>query len=104
MAQSPRTHRRSRHKTNRIDLRPGATARGYGSDWRRLRNWYATRNPLCEECLGRNRVMPVEEVDHVQEFDGKDDPLRLDHNNLMSLCRSCHRRKHARLRVTLLNE
>ncbi len=96
MAQAPRTHRRSKHKTNKVDLRPGAHARGYGSDWRRLRQWYATRHPLCEDCLTRDRVTPVDEVDHVTPFDGKDDPLRLDKSNLMSLCRSCHRKKHAR--------
>ena len=96
MATSPKTHRRSRHKTSRVDLRPGASVRGYGTDWRRLRQWYARRQPLCEDCLARDIVTPMQEVDHVRPFSGKDDPLRLDADNLRSLCRSCHRRKHAR--------
>ena len=96
MAGSPRRHRRSKHKTNRIDLRPGSSVRGYGADWRRLRQWYGRRPPLCEDCLDRDSVTPMQEIDHVIAFTSKEDPLRLDASNLRSLCRSCHRRKHAR--------
>ena len=96
MATAPKVHRRNAKKKRRVDLRPGASARGYDSKWRRLRQWYANRHPLCEDCLGVDRVTPVQEVDHVQEFNGKDDPLRLDPDNLRSLCRSCHRKKHER--------
>ena len=96
MATAPRIHRRDKRQAARVDLRPAASSRGYDSAWRRLRQWYAVRHPLCEDCLDRDRVTPVQEVDHVEEFSGKEDPLRLDPENLRSLCRSCHRRKHAR--------
>ncbi|HAB13402.1 MAG TPA: hypothetical protein DCE47_17110 [Planctomycetaceae bacterium] len=44
----------------------------------------------------RDVFTPVQEVDHIKTFKGKRDPLGLDHTNLRSLCRSCHRKKHAR--------
>ena len=96
MPNSPRIHRRAGHaEYQHVDLRPSSHSRGYDGDWRRLREWYALRHPLCEDCLLRDRVVPLQEVDHVREFNGRADPLRLDPNNLRSLCRSCHRRKHA---------
>ena len=32
----------------------------------------------------------ADHVDHVQSFQGRDEPPRLDPGNLQSLCRSCH--------------
>ena len=98
MPKAPRTHRpsQSRPENKADDLRLGASYRGYDSGWRRLRQWYVLMNPLCEDCLARDVVTPVQEVDHIKAFKGKRDPLRLDHTNLRSLCRSCHRKKHAR--------
>jgi 5-methylcytosine-specific restriction endonuclease McrA len=44
----------------------------------------------------------MKEVNHKKPFDGIDDPLRLDWDNLESLCLPCHRKaeyerkKHAK--------
>lgn len=63
----------------------------YNYQWSRIRERYVKSHPLCEECLKEGRYTPVEEVHHIL-------PLSVggtnDFNNLMSLCRSCHLKKH----------
>jgi 5-methylcytosine-specific restriction protein A len=47
------------------------------------------RIPFCEDCLQRGRHVPGVEVHHIVKV--KDDPSRrLDADNCMSLCQSCH--------------
>lgn len=74
--------------------RPTAHARGYDHAWRRIRNRYIKANPFCEVCdRERNKiVMRNLEVDHVIPIEQRPD-LRLDWNNLQTLCRKCHARK-----------
>lgn len=62
------------------------------SDWRRLRDWYRARHPLCEECQRQGRVTAAELVHHKSEISEGGEPLDVD--NLESLCRSCHSRLH----------
>jgi len=65
-------------------------SRGYGNDWHRLRNWIISREPLCRRCSVEGRLSPAQEVHHIVAV--KDSPdLRLSQDNLMPLCRSCHR-------------
>lgn len=62
--------------------------------WRRFRNWYIAKNPLCEHCLAEGLVEKATIVDHVVELrDGGD---RLSEDNAQSLCAACHNRKSAR--------
>ena len=42
---------------------------------------------MCEQM---GRVMAATDVDHIKPFHGKHDRLRLDTNNLQSLCHECH--------------
>jgi 5-methylcytosine-specific restriction protein A len=65
--------------------------RGYDDAWIELRNAYITEHPLCERCEAKGHITPAEQVHHKQAFDGIDDPLRLDWNNLESVCLTCHR-------------
>lgn len=74
--------------------------RGYDRQWELLRDNYAAKNPLCESCLRKGYVEPMFDVDHIQPFRGLDDPLRLDPDNLQSLCRKCHTRKTAKQNTT----
>lgn len=78
--------------------RGSSWARGYRADWDKLRDWYARQHPLCEHCLAMEpqRVKAMDEVDHIKPFHGVDDPLRLDPENLQSLCKPCHSIKTAR--------
>lgn len=66
----------------------------YGNNWRKIRAAYVKAHPLCEECLKIGKMTPVEEVHHVI-------PLSAGGTNrwenLMSLCQSCHTKKHLEL-------
>ena len=73
-----------------------ADERGYDSKWKNLRNAFITENPLCKHCEEQGRTTPATEVDHIKAFCGKNDPLRLDWQNLQSLCHSCHVKKTRR--------
>ena len=77
-----------------IDNRDNSNERGYDRQWQKLRAWYIKRHPLCEKCLTHNILTPVEEVHHIQPVDEAPE-RRLDPDNLMSLCRSCHQGIHA---------
>ena len=74
-----------RDKTNK---RPGSTQRGYDAAWQRLRASYMLDHPFCEYCNER-----AEELDHVIPL--SEGGKRLSKNNVVALCRECHRRKHA---------
>lgn len=62
-------------------------------EWRRLREWKITQNPLCEMCEKGGLVVPAKEVDHIKEI--QDGGSKTDPDNLQSLCVSCHRKKTA---------
>lgn len=61
----------------------------YGSNWQRIRKMFVARHPFCEECLKKNKYVPVQDVHHIV-------PLSRggtnDFSNLQSLCKSCHNR------------
>ena len=64
----------------------------YGKTWRRIRSAYAEKHPLCEECLKKGLVVPMEQVHHIKPLsEGGSN----DFSNLVSLCTSCHSRIHA---------
>jgi len=65
--------------------------RGYDKTWLRLRAAKLAEDPLCERCLAAGQTQEAHEVHHKIPFQGLDDPLRLDWDNLESLCRPCHR-------------
>nr|DAZ60398.1 MAG TPA: HNH endonuclease [Caudoviricetes sp.] len=63
----------------------------YGRAWRAIRKRYASAHPLCEMCLKEGRFTPVEEVHHIVPVSRGGSN---DFSNLMSLCQSCHTKKH----------
>lgn len=67
-----------------------STERGYDNRWRELRDCYAATFPLCEVCDENGIHVTMDEVDHIIPISGRDDPLRLEWDNLQSLCRRCH--------------
>lgn len=75
-----------------------AYARGYDKKWTKLRNRYWVQHPFCEHCPPEKKML-ADEVDHIVPFNGRSDPLRLDWQNLQSLCREHHRKKQAGYRV-----
>ena len=71
------------------------SAQIYDRTWQKVRLAYLKRNPLCEECLKQDRVTPAVLVHHIEN--ARDNPeLRLDPNNLMSLCNRCHEDIHGK--------
>lgn len=66
----------------------------HGVKWKQLRDYIINRdNYLCQDCLRSNRLVAAEEVHHIIEVK-EDWDKRYDEANLVSLCKSCHRRRH----------
>jgi len=60
-------------------------------EWRVLRIYKLSNNPLCEICSTKEIPVPAAEVHHLKEV--RDVPeLRLSLSNLQSLCKRCHTR------------
>ena len=78
----------------REQRRGSSTARGYGYDWQRLRRLKLQADPLCEDCQPRGRATLAVEVHHKIKISERPD-LRLDWDNLQSLCEPCHDAKSA---------
>ena len=66
------------------------TERGYDNTWLRLRARKLRDKPLCEPCEAKGLVVVATQVHHLKPFKGLHDPLRLDWDNLQSVCDACH--------------
>lgn len=93
---APAPHGQSKCETHRLEQQRkynagqlSASARGYGSKWRKYRTWYIKQHPTCVTC-GK----PATDVDHIDGL-GPNGPRGYDETNLQSMCRSCHARKTA---------
>lgn len=70
--------------------RGNSTQRGYDAAWRQLRLVALRRDDyLCLECLKTGRPTAAQEVHHIQSIDMAPE-LRLDIDNLASVCKPCH--------------
>ena len=65
--------------------------RQYGWSWKRVRDRYVRKHPLCERCLSEGRYVAAEEVHHIVPVSKGGTNAE---ENLMSLCRSCHQKIH----------
>lgn len=72
--------------------RASSSARGYDSEWRKVRAAYLVVNPVCVVCERGGRVVAATEVDHIKAHKG-DPQLFWDENNWQALCKPCHSRK-----------
>ena len=63
-------------------------------EWSKIRQVAIARdNALCKDCLENNTITPYNTVHHIVPI--KDDwNKRLDINNLICLCESCHQKSH----------
>ena len=62
----------------------------HSKEWQRVRQAALTRDKhLCKHCLRNNRITPADMVHHIIEIK-RDWSRRLDLDNLISLCNSCH--------------
>ena len=75
---------------------PKLVAFYHGVKWKRLRESVLSRdNYLCQDCLASNMLVAAEEVHHIIEVK-EDWNKRYEEDNLISLCKSCHRKRHTR--------
>jgi 5-methylcytosine-specific restriction endonuclease McrA len=67
------------------------------ADWRRVRRYVLRRdNYECQWCKEDGRVTTTNlEVDHIEELEKRPD-LRLEPDNLRTLCIDCHNKRHKR--------
>ena len=64
----------------------------YGRRWRKIRDLYISKNPLCEDCLQHGLYIPADEVHHIRPIDSGGNHAE---DNLRSLCQSCHTKSRA---------
>ena len=65
----------------------------YDERWRRIRNRYISRHPLCECCQSHGKYKAAQLVHHILPLA---DGGTHDESNLQSLCISCHEKIHKR--------
>lgn len=75
-------------------FRDRATKRKYGCNWKRIRDRYIAEHPLCEDCLKEGKMTPAIEVHHILPVKNGGTNNR---ENLTSLCKSCHIKRHIAL-------
>lgn len=68
------------------------------NNWQQLRDTIMKRDGyLCQDCKARGKITPAEEVHHIIEVTQaniNDASITLNPDNLVSLCRECHRQRH----------
>lgn len=66
--------------------------------WQNVREYVMSRDArLCQDCLKHGRITTAEEVHHIIPLDKvniKDPEIALNPDNLVSLCRECHKIRH----------
>lgn len=91
-ARAPRRTTARRRRMDNEELKRDAW---YSSKkWTSLRRAFISRNPLCRICDANGFVRSADVVDHIIERKDND-ALRLNWDNLQSLCHSCHNQKSA---------
>ncbi|WP_286680113.1 HNH endonuclease signature motif containing protein [Tepidanaerobacter sp. EBM-49] len=67
-------------------------------EWEKVRQAAVARDhALCQDCLKQHRIKPYDTVHHIEPI--KDNwGKRLDLNNLICLCESCHQERHKQLK------
>jgi len=63
------------------------TRKRYGRAWKRIRDRYISKHPLCEQCEEDEVLTPAQEVHHIIPLS---EGGTHDEGNLKALCSSCH--------------
>ena len=81
-----------------FDMKPYAEQFYKSTAWKNCRNSYMKSvGGLCEDCYAKGIVNPAEEVHHIvflNKTNINDPSVTLNWNNLVALCRECHRKRH----------
>lgn len=86
-------HRRQARRES-DQQRGSAHERGYSAAWRRAREGFLRKHPLCVMCQARGDLVPATIVDHKVPHKG-DKALFWDRSNWQGLCKPDHDRKTA---------
>ncbi len=62
--------------------------------WQKTRERKLRKNPLCEICLKRGKLVKASEIDHITPW-REIESFFCKFSDLQSLCKSCHSRKTA---------
>ena len=83
------------HKPKSNDnYRPNAYQRGYTRAWRKYRQAFLIKSPLCAECMRQGLMREAIVVDHIIPHKGNMG-LFWDGSNHQALCKRCHDKKTA---------
>ena len=80
------------------DQRGNSAKRGYNHKWRKARETFLRREPLCVFCKAKGLVVAATVVDHVIPHRG-DTNLFWDSSNWQSLCKPCHDKHKQRMEL-----
>ncbi len=80
-------HQKEENKRYEKYQRNPETAQRYGTQWRKIRALHVKSHPFCQECMKHDKFTRVEEVHHIVPLSQGGTHA---HDNLMSLCKSCH--------------
>ncbi|SHH06089.1 HNH endonuclease [Tepidibacter thalassicus] len=70
----------------------------HSAEWVKVRQVAIVRDhALCQDCLKENRITPYDTVHHIVPIK-QDWDKRLDVDNLVCLCESCHQKRHKELK------
>lgn len=77
--------------------------------WRAVRGKKLMSQTLCEDCESEGKVRLASEVHHIVPVESRGsltdmENAAFDPNNLVSLCRDCHKRRHRELRSSKKEE
>ena len=79
-------------------MKPWAKKLYSSAAWKNVRGYVYIRDQyLCQDCLKNGIYKPAEEVHHIIELtpeNGDDPNIAVNPENLVSLCRECHRARH----------
>ena len=75
----------------------------HNKQWKLLREWQITNYPLCYDCALNGRSRAATQVHHKIPFstgttEEEKLQLLLDPDNVVSLCRECHLKRHGYLK------
>ena len=82
----------NKHRREQEKKRGTSSQRGYGSKWKKARQWFLMQHLFCVACQAEGRLTPANTVDHIKDHKG-DYTLFWDASNWQALCHSCHSRK-----------
>ncbi len=86
-------HKREENKRYEKYERPYDAHKRYGRAWKAVRDSYVREHPLCEVCFKNGLLIPAEHVHHIKPISEGGGNNK---SNLMSVCKSCHSKIHAK--------